>query len=95
MKTVENLEDFYKRKFDFIPENLRREIGHFNVFKLDDFTGKNAKPVPYKRRDFYKIMLVVGGSKVHYADTYMSTISIVRSRKPPKGPLPKSLPNAF
>jgi AraC family transcriptional regulator, transcriptional activator of pobA len=29
-----------------------------------------GKPVtlPYKRRDFYKIMLVAGNSKVHYAD---------------------------
>jgi AraC-like DNA-binding protein len=68
MAKVETIEEFYKRKFDWIPENIRKEIGHFNVFKLDPFVGTNAQPVPYKRRDFYKIMLVDGNSKVHYAD---------------------------
>jgi len=68
MDKVETLLDFYKRKFDWVPENIRNEIGHFNVFKLEAFTGDKAQPVPYKRRDFYKIMLVVGNSKVHYAD---------------------------
>ena len=38
------------------------------MFPLDPFVGDRAKPVPYKRRDFYKIMLVIGGSRVHYAD---------------------------
>jgi len=68
MEKIESIEEFYKRKFDWMPENLRNEIGHFNLFKLDPFVGSNARPVPYKRRDFYKIMLVIGKSKVHYAD---------------------------
>ncbi len=51
-----------------MPDHIRSEIGHFNVFKLDPFVGSNAKPVPYKRRDYFKIMLVVGNSRVHYAD---------------------------
>lgn len=68
MSNPEKLEDLYKRKFDSVPERLKKEIGHFNVFKLDPFIGKNAKPVPYKKRDYYKIMLVIGNSSVHYAD---------------------------
>lgn len=68
MDKIETLEDLYKRKFDWMPDSIRGEIGHFNVFPLDPFVGDRAKPVPYKRRDYYKIMLVVGGSKVHYAD---------------------------
>ena len=68
MKKVETIEDFYKRKFDWMPENLKNEIGHFNVFSLEPFVGDKAQPVPYKRRDFYKIMLVKGNSKVYYAD---------------------------
>ena len=68
MSKVETIEEFYKRKFDWMPDNIRNDIGHFNVFKLDPFVGRNAKPVPYKRRDYFKIMLVVGNSKVHYAD---------------------------
>jgi AraC-like DNA-binding protein len=68
MEKAETLEEFYKRKFAWMPENLRNEIGHFNVFSLEPFVGDKARPVPYKRRDFYKIMLIKGNSLVHYAD---------------------------
>ncbi len=68
MEKIETIEEFYKRKFDWMPDNLKNEIGHFNVFNLEPFVGDKAQPVPYKRRDFYKIMLVIGNSKVHYAD---------------------------
>ncbi|GAB3951162.1 response regulator transcription factor [Spirosoma harenae] len=68
MDKIETLEELYKRKFDWMPDSIRNEIGHFNVFRLKPFLGDKAQPVPYKRRDYYKIMLVVGGSNVHYAD---------------------------
>ncbi len=68
MDKIETIEEFYKRKFDWMPDNLKNEIGHFNVFRLEPFVGDKAQPVPYKRRDFYKIMLVIGNSKVHFAD---------------------------
>lgn len=68
MEKIETIEEFYKRKFDWMPDNLKNEIGHFNVFDLEPFVGDKAQPVPYKRRDFYKIMLVKGNSQVHYAD---------------------------
>jgi AraC-like DNA-binding protein len=68
MDKIETIEEFYKRKFDWMPDNIKNEIGHFNVFRLEPFVGDKAQPVPYKRRDFYKIMLVIGNSKVHYAD---------------------------
>ena len=42
------IEEFYKRKFDWMPDNIRNEIGHFNVFKLEPLVGDNAKPIPYK-----------------------------------------------
>jgi len=32
MGKVESIEEFYKRKFDWMPDNIRNEIGHFNVF---------------------------------------------------------------
>src|SRR6516164_1747699 len=68
MNTVETLEEFYKRKFGWMPDNFRNGIGHFNVFALKPILGDKPQPVPYKRRDFYKIMLVIGNSHVHYAD---------------------------
>lgn len=68
MEKVETIQEFYKRKFNWMPDNILSEIGHFNVFKLDPYVGTAAKPVPYKKRDFYKIMLSIGSSKVHFAD---------------------------
>lgn len=72
MTRVETIEEFYQRKFGWMPDAIRKEIGHFNVFKLDPYVGTNAQPVPYKRRDFYKVMLVKGHSRVHYADRVIS-----------------------
>lgn len=68
MENAETLEEFYKRKFDQIPDNFRNEIGHFNLFHLEPLIEGKPTVIPYKRRDFYKIMLVKGNSKVHYAD---------------------------
>jgi AraC family transcriptional regulator, transcriptional activator of pobA len=68
MDKIETIEEFYKRKFDWMPDTIRNEIGHFNIFKLEPFVCDKAQPVPYKRRDYYKIMLVIGNSKVHFAD---------------------------
>jgi AraC family transcriptional regulator, transcriptional activator of pobA len=68
MNKAETLEDFYTIKVDGMPENLKKELGHFNIFRLDDFVGKNPKPFPYTRKDFYKISLIIGKNKVHYAD---------------------------
>ena len=68
MGKVETIEDFYKKKFDWIPDNLRNEIGHFNIFKLPPYVDGQPPSIPYKRRDFYKVMLAMGNSQVHYAD---------------------------
>lgn len=86
MEKVENLEDFYNRKFDFIPDNLRKGLGHFNIFKLEPFAGKKAKPVPYKRRDFFKVMLVVGGGSVQYANKVVDVKRQVLSFSNPQIP---------
>ena len=68
MDKIEKLEDFYKRKFDWIPEDIRKQIGHFNMFRLEPIEEGQPITIPYRRRDFYKIMLVKGNSRVHYAD---------------------------
>jgi AraC family transcriptional activator of pobA len=72
MDKIETIEEFYKRKFDWIPDNIRGEIGHFNVFKHEPIEPGKIKPLPYKRRDFYKIMLVVGDINMNYADKVVS-----------------------
>lgn len=51
-----------------MPGNIHNEIGHFNVFRLEPLVDGKNQPIPYKRRDFYKVMLVCGNSQVYYAD---------------------------
>lgn len=65
---MESIEEFYQRKISWIPENLRKEIGHFNLFKVVPVSAGDVKSVPYKRRDFFKITLVIGNNKIFYAD---------------------------
>lgn len=68
MTKTETLEDFYRHKFNWMPENLKKDIGHFNVFRLEDCMGPGKPPVQYSRRDFYKIVLMRGRHIYHYAD---------------------------
>lgn len=68
MGKTESIKDFYKTKLNRMPDGMHNEIGHFNIFRLDPFVGKNARPVPYSRRDYFKISLIRGNNKVHYAD---------------------------
>jgi AraC family transcriptional regulator, transcriptional activator of pobA len=64
MSTTETLEAFYRQKFNFVPEGLQKDLGHFNCFTLEDCRS----PVSYSRRDFYKISLMRGRHIYHYAD---------------------------
>lgn len=69
MYKTEQIEDFYKKKIGWLPDDFSQQIGHFNVFLLDPYVTEIAKSHSYAKRDFYKIMLVNGGGTVHYADT--------------------------
>jgi AraC family transcriptional regulator, transcriptional activator of pobA len=68
MPKTETLEDFYKQKFNWMPDNLKKDIGHFNVFDLEDCFGPGKQPIQYTRRDYYKIALMRGEHIYHYAD---------------------------
>lgn len=68
MNKTQTIENFYKTKLNRIPQDINTTIGHFNVFRLDDFVGTHAKPIPYSRKDYFKISLIIGNNKVHYAD---------------------------
>ncbi len=63
----ESLEEFYQHKLNmnYLPAGLQNEIGHFNVFRLEDCI---STPVHYSRKDFYKVTLIRGKNRYHYAD---------------------------
>lgn len=68
MDKAQSIAEFYQSKLNWIPDSLKKEMGHFNVFELDDFVGCHAKPIPYSRKDFYKISLIEGRNNIYYAD---------------------------
>ncbi len=68
MEKLQSIKEFYQEKLNWMPDNLKKEIGHFNVFKLDEFVGPKCKPFPYSRKDYFKISFIIGKNKVHYAD---------------------------
>jgi AraC family transcriptional activator of pobA len=67
-----SLHDFYREIAASIPPDINKEIGHFNVFHIEDIMSharKNPKaPMPYNRRAYYKISLIKGRNKAEYAD---------------------------
>lgn len=67
MQAIETLEQFYLRhpvdNQKVFSENNTGQ-GHFNVFQRRPCGGRT----PFSRRDFYKITLVIGKGKMHYAD---------------------------
>lgn len=76
MSTI-SIEDFYKQitrsdveLSSLLPGGLNKEIGHFNVFDIEDLMKRMAdKPqMPYNRRAYYKISIITGRNRAEYAD---------------------------
>ena len=77
------LDDFYKETASVaeggpespLPAGTNKEIGHFNVFSIEDMIRNMAREattedfvMPYNRRTYYKISLVRGRNIAEYAD---------------------------
>ena len=73
-----SIEEFYQdiardsntEPSSLLPNGIQKEIGHFNVFNIQElFEKMRHKPVmPYDRRAYYKISLIRGKNRVEYAD---------------------------
>ena len=63
---TESIEEFYLQKIQSVPTNLNSNVGHVNVFRIEDCL--HGSPVRYARRDYYKITLIKGRNRYHYAD---------------------------
>jgi AraC-like DNA-binding protein len=68
----ETLEDFYTEKKLIMPDNMKGNVGHFNVFRLEECI-QQGQQVQYARRDYYKISLLKGHNRYHYADKSLET----------------------
>jgi len=67
-KSTESLEVFYRHKFSGLPENLSKDAGQFNVFRIEERIQSGVSSPSYIRRDFFKIMLFQGDNVFHYGD---------------------------
>jgi AraC family transcriptional activator of pobA len=67
---ITSVEEFYRGVSLLMPEGISKEIGHFNIFNIEDITRRiREKPaMPYNRRAYYKISLITGRNKAEYAD---------------------------
>jgi AraC family transcriptional activator of pobA len=64
------IEQFYKDTSMLIPGPVQKEVGHFNIFRTDELYRVAAKNrvMPYNRRAYYKISLIIGRNRAEYAD---------------------------
>jgi AraC family transcriptional activator of pobA len=69
MKTT-TVEEFYQEVSQLIPDGISKEIGHFNVFSIAEIAQKfkDKTFMPYNRRAYYKISLIIGRNRAEYAD---------------------------
>ena len=69
MYKSESIEDFYKKINEPETSQLlsrnKNEVGHFNVYSR---AASSFIFVPYNRRDYYKISLIIGTGVLNYAN---------------------------
>jgi len=68
MPEITTVQDFYNDASLLIPERIQKEIGHFNVFRTEEVFGSKQAKMPYNRRAYYKISLIIGRNRAEYAD---------------------------
>lgn len=67
-KAAESLEQFYRDKHGSLPEDFQKNIGQFNVFRIEDRIRTGTTSPTFIRRDFFKIMLFQGDNIFHYGN---------------------------
>jgi hypothetical protein len=82
MKKLESIQEFYTSRHRWIPDEIKNNIGHFNVFPLEPpHIGKEAKSLEYGRREWYNI--VSSGASLPTDDSCL-VILAVSNRIPQK-----------
>jgi len=67
MSSILELHTFYKA-INQAAEPDKNEVGHFNMFRIEDIPLTRPRKANYNRRSFYKVSLITGHNKIHYAD---------------------------
>ena len=77
MKTI-SVKEFYQEVIgkpcqeltQFLEQQNGQDIGHFNVFDIEKLSTycRTKGAMPYNRRSYYKVSLIIGENRVEYAD---------------------------
>lgn len=63
----ETIEEYYASRHLLPAADLKKHDAHFNIFRIGDPDIEDIK-VPFGRKDYYKICIITGNSRIHYAD---------------------------
>lgn len=63
MPSVQGKEAYFKQGAPWLPDDLKKEIGLFNVFHFNPGQDGSPPNLPYTRKDYYKITLIKGSGK--------------------------------
>jgi AraC-like DNA-binding protein len=65
---LQTLEEFYSQRSLPKPDDLVRGMEHLNVFRIEEQNEDRSLSSTFNRKDYFKICLTKGKSKIHYAD---------------------------
>lgn len=68
MKKIQTLEEFYTERSLTNLDNLDNGLEHLNVFRIEEKNADQLLPVSFNRKDYFKICLTKGKSRIHYAE---------------------------
>lgn len=68
MNKIQSLEEFYAERSLPNPNDLLSGLEHLNVFRIEETNADKSLPVAFNRKDYFKICLTKGKSRIHYAE---------------------------
>ncbi|TDO22915.1 helix-turn-helix domain-containing protein [Pedobacter duraquae] len=60
--------DSFYQKVSAEPGTGQAPVAQFNIFRIEDLLLPKSKQVSYSKRNFFKISIITGHNKIHYAD---------------------------
>ncbi|MEH6309170.1 AraC family transcriptional regulator [Olivibacter sp. CPCC 100613] len=66
-RTVQTIADYYNTH-SFVSSIDTKEVGRFDVFKTEQYNRAVSAPIPFGKKEYFKICIIEGDSIIHYAD---------------------------
>lgn len=63
----QTIQDYYAGHSFTMPQD-DASLGHFDVFRLEEYIANGTAAVPFGRKEYLKVCIIAGNSIIHYAD---------------------------